>query len=95
MIASILRKLLTAEEGNRDKFRKIKLSNPKVHERIVQFGGGTAIGVLLAAGWRVVKLPTPEGDIQDYLYYPSDNFRILEYTLSVLEATGRVRSGNS
>ena len=38
---------------NDDKFKTIKLSNPKIHERIVQVNNGAAVDYLIKVGFEI------------------------------------------
>ncbi len=53
------------------KYTKLRLSNPKVQEHIVLVPG--AIDLMLAIGFTITEIESPEGIIEDYLYFTSSS----------------------
>jgi hypothetical protein len=49
------------------KYTKLRLSNPKVQEHIILVPG--AIDLMLAIGFTITEIESPEGIIEDYLYF--------------------------
>eukprot|EP01006_Ploeotia_vitrea_P007909 TRINITY_DN18511_c0_g1_i1.p1 TRINITY_DN18511_c0_g1~~TRINITY_DN18511_c0_g1_i1.p1 ORF type:complete len:376 (+),score=194.84 TRINITY_DN18511_c0_g1_i1:24-1151(+) len=71
VISKLYRALLDGKEASVvDRFRKIKLSNAKVQQKIT--GVPFATDVLNATGFQVLTLPTADGDLEDYLFYKHD-----------------------
>eukprot|EP00808_Paulinella_micropora_P007614 g37338.t1 len=72
MIKTILKNVVSAPptaEG--DKFRKLKLSNPKIKQSITDVEG--ALPLLLMFGWEHNDVPDKEGKMDSFIFYPDPN----------------------
>eukprot|EP00457_Paulinella_chromatophora_P007005 gb/GEZN01007025.1/.p1 GENE.gb/GEZN01007025.1/~~gb/GEZN01007025.1/.p1 ORF type:complete len:401 (+),score=89.20 gb/GEZN01007025.1/:172-1374(+) len=72
MIRKILQNLVAAPDSPEgDKFRKLKLSNPKIKQTIVD--ADNALPLLLMFGWEQRQLPTKNGGSEAFLLYSNPN----------------------